>query len=69
MKVDTYAIAFQSTRVTFDPTKGEKRQTEPGHATFSRSVKSANAAIKGFQIGYTDMIHYIFLQEVDIVNI
>ena len=61
-------IAFKSTSVRFDPTKG-KKQTEPGHVTFPRKVNSANAALKGFKIGYTDSDHHIFQQEVDIDRI
>ncbi len=59
------AIAFKSTWVQFDPTKGQK-QREPGTVTFPSKVKTANAAIKGFRIGYTDKDHHIYQIEVDV---
>jgi hypothetical protein len=59
------AIAFKSTWVQFDPTKGQT-QREPGSVTFTSQVRTANAAIKGFRIGYTDSDHHIYQMEVDV---
>lgn len=62
------SIAFQSTWVNFDSSRGRK-QTEPGHVTFNRNVKTANAALKGFKLGFTDQDRWFYEQEVDVDNI
>jgi hypothetical protein len=62
------SIDFKSTKVFFDSTVGQK-QTEPGHVTFTRNVRKANAALRGFKIEYTNEDREIFRQEVDIDNI
>jgi|SRR5687768_103967 len=62
------AIAFKSTKVHFDATSGGK-QTEPGRVTFPTRVRTAEAALKGFQIGYTERDRWIMRQEVDVDNI
>jgi hypothetical protein len=59
------AIAFQTVQVRFDPTKG-RTQREPRTAVFASRVLRAEAALKGFNIGYTDGDHHIFRQEVDV---
>lgn len=59
------ALAFQIVNVRFDPTKG-RIQREPGTAVFASRVLRAEAALKGFNIGYTDGDHHIFRQAVDV---
>ena len=65
MKGDDMALDFRTVNIRFDPTSGQA-QREPGTAVFSRRVLKAEAALKGFNIGYTDGDHHIFRQEVDI---
>jgi hypothetical protein len=61
----TMAMDFRTVNVRFDPTKGQV-QREPGTAVFASRVLKAEAALKGFDIGYTDGDHHILRQEVDI---
>ena len=58
-------IDFKSTWVRFDPTRGRK-QKEPGHVTFSRPVRTANFALKGFKIGFTDGDRHVHQFETDV---
>ncbi|MEO1385382.1 MAG: hypothetical protein AAFV78_19360 [Bacteroidota bacterium] len=58
-------IDFKSTWVNFAPTRGRK-QRKSGSVTFSKPVQSANAAIKGLRIGYTNGDHHIYQLETDI---
>ena len=59
------AIEFREVSVHFDSTKGIK-QREPFAANFSRRIRTAQACLKGYNIGYTDGDHHIFKIEVDI---
>ena len=59
------ALDFRTVNVRFDPTRGQS-QREPATAVFSRQVLRAEAALKGFNIGYTDGDHHILRQEVDV---
>jgi hypothetical protein len=59
------AVDFRTVQVRFDPTKG-RIQREPGTAVFASRVLRAEAALKGFNIGYTDGDHHIFREEVDV---
>src|SRR3954452_22502291 len=59
------AIAFRTVNIRFDSTKG-RMQREPGTAVFSQKVLRAEAALKGFAVGYTDGDHHVWRQEVDI---
>src|SRR4051812_16480357 len=45
------ALEFQTFTVTFDPTQG-RRQREPGFVNFSRPVRTAQCAVKGFNANY-----------------
>jgi hypothetical protein len=58
-------IAFRQETIRFDATKN-RAQREPFTATFPRRVRTAEAVLKGFNIGFTDKDHHIFRQEVDI---
>ena len=59
------ALEFQTFTVKFDPTSG-RRQREPGFVNFSRGVRRAECAIKGYNVRYTDADHHILELEVDI---
>jgi|SRR6185369_7024176 hypothetical protein len=59
------AVDFRTVQVRFDPTKG-RIQREPGTAVFASRVLRAEAALKGFNIGYTGGDHHIFREEVDV---
>ena len=59
------AIQFKAGKVNFDASTG--RQREPLTVTFpGRTVRSANAALKGFNIEFTNGDHEIVRQEIDI---
>lgn len=58
-------VHFRQVTIHFDPTKGRK-QRETGTAHFPARVLRADAAIKGFNLGYTDKDHHVFRQEVDV---
>ncbi|NJO17048.1 MAG: hypothetical protein HC877_15300 [Thioploca sp.] len=59
------AIAFKQITVNFDFTSGI-RQVQPFIADFNRKVLTAEAALKGFRIGFKDDDHEFFIQEIDI---
>ncbi|NEP85949.1 MAG: hypothetical protein F6K18_03450 [Okeania sp. SIO2C2] len=49
----------------FDPTKG-RQQREPYSAAFSGKICTAEACLKGFDIGFTDEDRWIYKMMVDI---
>ncbi|MBO0358735.1 hypothetical protein J0X19_12320 [Hymenobacter sp. BT186] len=59
------AVRFIRDRVVFDPTKGIT-QTEPRTVTFPSTVRTAQIALNGFDVQYTDGDHHILRQIVDI---
>ncbi|HEX5716959.1 MAG TPA: hypothetical protein VF179_12420 [Thermoanaerobaculia bacterium] len=58
-------IAFQETRINFPPTTGRQQR---GNVTvsFPTTVKTAQAMLKGFNIGYDGGDHHILREEIDI---
>ncbi|MEM6685085.1 MAG: hypothetical protein AAF617_04750 [Bacteroidota bacterium] len=58
-------VSFKELTIWFDPTKGRK-QTEKATAVFNSKVKTAEVALKGFHIGFTDGDRYIYQQEIDL---
>ncbi|MBI1227797.1 MAG: hypothetical protein GC192_21360 [Bacteroidetes bacterium] len=58
-------VEFKQVTIHFDYTSGI-RQREPGTATFSGRVLSAEAMLKGYQIKFKDSNRPFFEQEVDI---
>jgi Calcineurin-like phosphoesterase len=62
---DRLPIAFQEVMVKFQPTVGRK-QTMSWSAAFDRPVRSAQAMLKGFELGYTDEDRPFWRQEVNI---
>jgi len=59
------ALRFIRDRVVFDPTKGQI-QNEPRTVNFPSQVRSAQIALNGFDVRYTDGDHHILRQIVDI---
>jgi hypothetical protein len=60
------AVAFKSKRIIFDNTSGQS-QLEPGSITFpGRTVRSAEAAIKGYNIAFADGDHHVLQTQIDI---
>ena len=59
------SVAFRSVPVHFDFTSGIK-QNQPFTAVFSNKVRKANAALRGFKIGFKNDDHEFFLQKIDI---
>lgn len=59
------AMSFQSVNIRFDPTRGQA-QRELRTAVFGSRVIRADAALKGFRIGYTDGDHNIWRQNLDV---
>ncbi|CCH53132.1 hypothetical protein BN8_02203 [Fibrisoma limi BUZ 3] len=59
------ALRFIRDRVTFDSTKGII-QNEPRTVSFPSNVRTAQIALNGFDIRYTDGDHHILRQLVDI---
>ena len=59
------AIDFRNLQIRFDPTSG-RPQRESATAVFGGPVRRANAALKGFNIGYTNGDHEVLRQEVDV---
>jgi hypothetical protein len=62
------SIAFQTARIEFDKSSGD---TQQGRATviFGQPVNSAEAAIRGFEIGYSDDDHEIFKEQIEIKRV
>jgi|SRR4030095_177310 hypothetical protein len=58
------AIDFQRQRFTFAPFAGGPQSLEQSF-TFPTQVRKAEAAINGFNIGFTNVDHELFRQEVD----
>lgn len=62
------AIEFRSTEVVFDESKG-KDQIERGTVLFGSKVRTADAALKAFQINYTNGDHEILRETIAISNV
>lgn len=58
------ALAFRVVRINFPTTTG-RSQTVTGTATFSSTVRSAQTAINGFNIGYRDFDHHLLTVMID----
>jgi hypothetical protein len=58
-------LAFKELTITFDPTSG-RPQRESATAVFNRDIRTAQAVLKGFRIGYTDNDHHVLVQEIDL---
>jgi hypothetical protein len=58
-------IAFREVRIDFPPTTGRQQR---GNATvlFPNTVRSAQAMLKGFNIGYDNGDHHVLRQEIDV---
>lgn len=59
------ALDFRQVTVRFDHTSGISQRL-PFTAVFNSKVRKANAAIKGFKIGFKDIDHELLAQEIDI---
>jgi hypothetical protein len=59
------ALRFIRDRVVFDPTQGQI-QNEPRTVSFPSQVRTAQIALNGFDVRYTDGDHHILRQIVDI---
>jgi hypothetical protein len=59
------AVDFRQVRINFDPTSG-REQRESGTAVFNSTVRRANAALKGFSIGYNNGDHELLRETVDV---
>ncbi len=59
------ALRFIRDRVVFDPTKNQI-QNEPRTVTFPSPVRTAQIALNGFDVQYSDGDHHILRQIVDI---
>jgi hypothetical protein len=63
------AVEFRrAARLDFDPTSGQE-QVLTGTVTFSQPVTRADAAIHGFDIGYTDGDHHVLRAKLDVSNV
>jgi len=62
------ALAFRTTEVKFNPSKGDA-QTERGFVVFNARVREAEASIKGFEIGYTEGDHELYKEMINIFNV
>ena len=63
------AFDFRTRRVNFVPTTGQTNTQLNQKVIFSSPVRRAEAAIKGYNVGYTGEDHHIFRQEVEIRNV
>ena len=59
------ALEFRQLTINFDATSGRK-QRESATAVFSGRVRSAEAALKGYNIRYTNGDHHVLEQEIDL---
>ena len=59
------ALDFRNVNVRFDPTSG-RPQRETATAVFGARVRRATAALKGFNIGFTNGQHPVLREEIDI---
>lgn len=62
------ALEFRTTDVVFDESKG-KDQTERGTVLFGSKVRIAEAALKAFEINYTNGDHEILRETIGISNV
>ncbi|HEY0143830.1 MAG TPA: hypothetical protein VGF48_23285 [Thermoanaerobaculia bacterium] len=62
------AIEFRTTEVIF-PEGKRKAQTQRGSVTFDSRVRAADAAIKGFELGYTEGDHELLLAQIGITDV
>ena len=60
-------IDFQRLRFNFPPTTG-RAQSVTMAAVFTSRVNRADAAINGFDIGFTQSDHHLFREQVDAVT-
>jgi hypothetical protein len=58
-------IEFQAKRITF-PSASGKAQSAQQKFTFSANVWSAQAALNGFSLGFSNSEHHLFRQEIDV---
>jgi hypothetical protein len=61
------AIDFRSVPINFDPTSGQT-QSQSATAVFGSTVRRADAALKGYTIGFDNGEHPLLQQEVSIVS-
>jgi hypothetical protein len=59
------AIDFRRTTITFDPTSG-REQRESATVVFNSNVRRAEAALKGFSIGYNNGDHELLRETIDV---
>lgn len=55
-------------KIRFDASRGAI-QREPQFAQFSKKVRTANVALNGFDIKYTDRDHHVLRQKVDLHSV
>src|SRR2546426_8687416 len=61
----TMALQFRQLTINFDATSGRK-QTEAATAVFGGRVHTAEAALKGYNIRYTNGDHHVLEEEIDL---
>lgn len=59
------AVHFRTSRVNFDPTKGQT-QRETASANFSSSVRRCGVAINGFRMKFTDGDHHVWEELIEL---
>ena len=59
------ALQFRQLTINFDATSGRK-QTEAATAVFGGRVHTAEAALKGYNIRYTNGDHHVLEEEIDL---
>jgi hypothetical protein len=62
------AMDFRTTEVVFKEAKRDDN-TEKGMVTFDSRVRKADAAIKAYQLGYTEGDHELLLQKVQVWDV
>ena len=62
------SIQFDTARVRFDAASGGP-QTETGEVSFMHRVKAADAAIKGYSIGFEGDDHHLYQEKVEIKSV
>ena len=59
------SVEFKTRAVQFDPTQGQRQYLEDS-VHFTGRVNKAEAAIKGFSLGYTSNDHHIWRQQITV---
>jgi hypothetical protein len=59
------SIEFKTRAVQFDPTQGQRQYLEDS-VHFAGRVHRAEAAIKGFSLGYTNNDHHIWREQITV---